>query len=97
MTNVNAGEFVPHHRCPRELGGSDAYTNLMTVWNGPTGLGAGGCHKEIHTDRRLARRLGHLLEHEEPPTSPEGDARECPSVIAARIVSDAAEGLTEPF
>lgn len=62
------GSFVAHHVYPRELAKReripaevvDHPTNLIVVWNGHTGLGAGGCHSRIHSRRTAARRLGLL-------------------------------------
>lgn len=62
------GSFVTHHVYPRELGKReqipaglvDHPANLIVVWNGHTGLGAGGCHARIHARRTAARRLGLL-------------------------------------
>ena len=65
MDNLNAHQFVPHHVLPREQGGPDELDNLLTVWNGPTGKGCAGCHGLIHTDRREAKRLGLLKDHED--------------------------------
>ena len=33
---------------------------LRPVWNGPTTLGASGCHGKIHANQGLARELGLL-------------------------------------
>lgn len=61
-------EAVTHHIYPRETAKREGLTgdplidhpgNLLVVWNGH-GSGAGGCHGRIHTERALARDLGHL-------------------------------------
>lgn len=61
-------QFVTHHVYPRERAKRDGLdgdplvdhpTNLLVVWNG-YGSGAGGCHRRIHTERRLATELGYL-------------------------------------
>lgn len=49
-----------HHVLPRHKGGGDELENLITVWNGATRFGAGGCHQRIHDNPRLARCLGLL-------------------------------------
>lgn len=36
---------------------------LRIVWNGPTGMGAAGCHGRIHRNQPEARRLGLLAPH----------------------------------
>ena len=54
------GVFVAHHIWPTSMGGTDDPENLVWVWNGLTGLGAGGCHGQIHTLTGLARELGLL-------------------------------------
>ncbi len=60
---------VTHHIYPREVAKREGLAddphvdhpgNLLVVWNGTTSLGAGGCHGRIHTERGLARDLGHL-------------------------------------
>ena len=67
-SSYTAFQFCAHHmferwrgkrdRAPVEL--VDAYSNLILVWNGQTGLGAGGCHQKIHTEIELAQSLGLL-------------------------------------
>lgn len=61
-------EAVTHHVYPREVAKREGLKgdplidhpgNLLVVWNGH-GSGAGGCHGRIHTERSLARDLGHL-------------------------------------
>ena len=61
--------FSVHHRYPKERAKRDGFTgdidaqhNLLAVWNGTTGLGAGGCHGRIHSERRKAKDLGLLLD-----------------------------------
>lgn len=52
----------------------DHPANLLVVFNGFTGLGAGGCHGRIHKERTLAKDLGLLaasLDHVSP-TIPKG-------------------------
>lgn len=68
MTDVNYTQWAIHHRYPRAAAkrervteGVDDPSNLMLVWNGPTGLGAGGCHGRIESYRRDAFQLGYLL------------------------------------
>lgn len=56
----NGGVFVAHHIWPTSMGGTDDPTNLLWVWNGLTGLGAGGCHGKSHTFSSVARSLGLL-------------------------------------
>lgn len=70
--------FITHHIYPRERAKQDGMLddplldhpgNLLVVWNGHTGLGAGGCHRRIHTERALAHELGYLqrdLDHVVP-------------------------------
>lgn len=52
--------WVVHHVHPRSHGGADTIENLITVWNGETRFGAGGCHQRIHTDQTEAQLLGLL-------------------------------------
>ena len=61
--------FRTHHLYPRERAKRDGLLddplldhpgNLLVVWNGHTGQGAGGCHGRIHTERELAHELGYL-------------------------------------
>lgn len=59
-TASSPGAFVVHHVQPRAKGGSDDIENLRWVWNGFTGLGAGGCHGRIHQRRGQAHELGLL-------------------------------------
>mgnify|MGYP000536592921 CR=1 FL=1 len=73
-------QAVTHHIYPREVAKREGLRddplldhpgNLLVVWNGLTSLGAGGCHRRIHTERGLARDLGHLarsLAHVAPGT-----------------------------
>ena len=68
MNDPNIGQFIVHHVFPREqakkaripLERVDVPDNLIVVWNGHTGLGAGGCHGRIHRERTSARSLGLL-------------------------------------
>jgi hypothetical protein len=53
-------QFVTHHVLPRSANGPDEPANLLLVWNGLTGLGAGGCHGRIHAEARRAVDLGLL-------------------------------------
>lgn len=67
-THDQERQFVTHHVYPREAAKRDKVprnvvdnpANLIVVWNGFTGLGAGGCHGRIHRERTAARRLGLL-------------------------------------
>jgi hypothetical protein len=69
MDPWNSTTFVPHHRYTRERAKRekvpedevDDVRNLILVWNGRTGLGAGGCHGRIHSERDEAEELGLLL------------------------------------
>lgn len=64
----NPSTFITHHIYPRAQGRRDGVpqgivddpANLLVVWNGHTGLGAGGCHGRIHTERTAARKRGLL-------------------------------------
>lgn len=61
-TALTIKQFCTHHVQPREQDGSDDYDNLLFVWNGPTGLGADGCHGRIHKDRADAKTFGYLID-----------------------------------
>lgn len=63
ITGINTGHLVTHHVLPRERGGPDHVDNLVTVWNGLTPWGAGGCHGRIHRDQTEAIRRGLLRRH----------------------------------
>ena len=73
-TGTDTGVFVLHHVIRRkdkahpDYSHRDAVENLRFVWNGPTGLGAGGCHGRIHSNQRQARTLGLLAEINHQPT-----------------------------
>lgn len=68
ITDRNVTTFVVHHVFPREQAKKQKIpdgvvhrpSNLIVVWNGHTGLGAGGCHGRIHSQRTSARTLGLL-------------------------------------
>ena len=59
------GQFVLHHiwrrsdPTPTNLNRDDVEW-LRVVWNGPTGMGAAGCHGRIHRNQTRARELGLL-------------------------------------
>ena len=72
MDNHNAYQFIPHHVQPREENGRDEIGNLITVWNGPTGKGLGGCHARIHNEREQSKALG-LLKDAAVKWAPIGD------------------------
>ena len=61
------GQFVMHHTIRRtkdrhspHYADRDNVEHLRIVWNGSTGLGAGGCHAEIHANPDAARQHGLL-------------------------------------
>lgn len=74
-------QFVTHHIYPREAAKRDRVPveiahnprNLVLVWNGYTGKGAGGCHGRIHRERTSARRLGLLARKLPGPWLPDPD------------------------
>lgn len=66
IDNAPETEFAAHHVQPREYNGPDTLDNLIWVWNG-TGLGAGGCHANLHTHSRVARTLGLLKTQADDP------------------------------
>ena len=59
-------QFVLHHTIRRgdkwalDYDHRDDVEHLRFVWNGPTGLGLSGCHKEIHDDLTRSRALNLL-------------------------------------
>ena len=59
--------FVAHRVNPGRQGGTYDPANMIWVYNGGTGLGAGGCHQNIHSNGRLARVLGLLSEGSDDP------------------------------
>ena len=59
-TIANQFQFCTHHVIERQFGGEDIVENLLTVWNGPTGMGRAGCHNVIHEDPVKAELLGYL-------------------------------------
>ena len=69
------GVFVLHHVIRRrdrhhpDYQHRDDVEHLRYVWNGSTGLGAGGCHGRIHDDLNIARELGLLAA--KPTVEPE--------------------------
>ena len=66
VTDDNAGQFVLPHVIRRQDKHDPNYDHrdntdfLRFVFNGPTGMGAAGCHNEIHSNQGKARRLGLL-------------------------------------
>ena len=60
----DTGAWVIHHvyRRGHTPPGVDrnAVSNLRYVWNGATGMGAGGCHKTLHDNPTRAAELGLL-------------------------------------
>ena len=70
VTEQNQFQFSVHHRYPREqakrnkipIERIDLPSNCILVWNGQTGLGAGGCHGRIHREQTKARSLGLLAD-----------------------------------
>lgn len=67
MQGRNAHQFVLHHtiRRTKDLHSPfyeqrDDVQHLRLIWNGTTGLGAGGCHAQIHANPDLARQHGLL-------------------------------------
>ena len=68
MTTGNAHRFVLHHICRRQDKHAPIYEHrddvehLRLVFNGPTSLGAAGCHGRIHSNQTDARALGLLVE-----------------------------------
>ena len=62
-----SGSFVAHRIIPGRKGGTYEPSNLIWIFNGSTGLGAGGCHQNVHSNGRLARALGLLSEGENDP------------------------------
>lgn len=63
-TDLGRWDFVIHHvyrrgHTPPGVD-RDATEHLRYVWNGPTRLGAGGCHGRLHSHQREAAELGLL-------------------------------------
>ena len=52
---------ITHHVRPRPEG-PDHADNLITLWNGHTSLGAGGCHQLVHSERGSSTRPGKAVD-----------------------------------
>lgn len=52
---------ITHHVKPRPEG-PDHNSNLITLYNGETPLGAGGCHQLVHQERGSSMRPGKAVE-----------------------------------